>query len=111
MAVPARPTSGVPIETAWGQVAHDTAVAQDIQAGSISITLTAAASANGTVTFPRAFASPPTVVVAQAGGSSGYIVAVSGATTGQCVVTLGTRAGGTASATIPVTWIAYGPRA
>ena len=62
MAVPARPYSGNVVDVAWGQIAHDAAVAQDIQAGRLNFT-TAAGGGSLAVTFPRPFASAPAVVL------------------------------------------------
>ena len=63
MAVPARPVSGAPIDSAWGGVVHDAIVAQDIQHGKASVVLTAASEVGFTVTFARPFAAAPDVVV------------------------------------------------
>jgi hypothetical protein len=108
MAVPARPTSGVPIETAWGQVAHDTAVAMDIQSGTgTTPTGSGELSGNLVVTFPRPFASAP-IVVATAGNVHYAMSATATATQGTFAskrITQSTGAGTSFS------WIAYGPRA
>lgn len=111
MAVPARPTSGTPIESLWGQVAHDTAVAQDIQSGVVNVSINAAQSGNYALTFPRPFGGVPLVFVAQAANSNGYIVAVGTAWSTGVTITAGLRATGTGTATIAVNWLAIGPRA
>jgi hypothetical protein len=114
MAVPARPTSGVPIESAWGQIAHDTAVAMDIQTGTVTVSLTTA-TGSATVTFPRAFAGIPVVmaIVNHPGpsGSSAYFPLILNASTAQCVITLQEYQAAVRTTSIPVAWIAYGPRA
>ena len=61
MAVPARPVSGQPIETTWGDIAHDTAVAIDYQTGTATLPAAGAATSQVAVVFPRAFAAPPVV--------------------------------------------------
>jgi len=113
MAVPARPTSGVPIETAWGQVAHDTAVAMDIQSGIANATTGAAGAVSAvvTVTFPRPFASAPIVNVSpvNAGGIITAVLASAPTATSVGLACKRTDAGGAAG--IPLHWIAYGPRA
>lgn len=113
MAVPARPISGNPIDSAWGQVAHDTAVAQDIQAGTVNAQSGNPGSAQGpavAVVFARPFASPPAVVVAGSTSTAIYIANVTGITaTGFTIVVR--RSDGGAQTTAPVTWIAIGPRA
>jgi len=116
MAVPARPTSGVPIETAWGQVAHDAAVAMDIQAGYVDITVSSATIAAAAVTFARPFATIPTIVVAVGGATAG----TTGGNPWNAGFTQPTAAGFNmrmhnavaASVTnLRCHWIAYGPRA
>jgi len=112
MAVPARPTSGTPIETAWGQVAHDTAVAMDVQAGSATVTTTATVATDITITFPRPFASVPVVTCGAIGGNSilGALVSIPTAT--QCAIRVFKRDGSNlAAGSTVVQWMAYGPRA
>jgi hypothetical protein len=112
MAVPARPASGAPIDSAWGGVAHDTAVAQDIQAGSASVG-TGSAGAVGpgvVVTFPRPFAAPPTVVVSGSTTTALYIANAAGiSATGMTLFAARRDSGNTTTA--PVHWVAVGPRA
>jgi hypothetical protein len=114
MAVPARPTSGVPIETAWGQVAHDTAVAMDIQAGTVVVATTVAARNEVILTFPRPFAAPPTIV-ATAFGFQTTVANLTGTgtvTATQATICVMPNAGGSnAVGSVSVNWIAYGPRA
>ena len=114
MTVPNRPVSGAPIETAWGDVVHDTTVAQDIQAGSVVVSLVGGASSNdGTVTFPRPFGGVPIVVVGGVGGQTTLAALVSVPTATGCVVRAfkrdGTAFGSAGSLTVE--WLAYGPRA
>lgn len=115
MAVPARPTSGAPIESAWGDIVHDAIVAMDIQSGKAAATLpNAVLITNVAVTFPRPFAAPPIVVasVADAGTSSvNFNAGVTGITATGC--TLGVREvrETVTSQALSIGWIAYGPRA
>jgi hypothetical protein len=113
MAVPARPTSGTPIETAWGQVAHDTAVGMDVQSGVATVAVSGAVSGTATVTFPRPFASAPIVVCSLVSTSVAYVALVISAPTAT-QVGLGLThktAGTTFTDSRQVSWIAYGPRA
>ena len=111
MAVPARPTSGAPIDSTWGGIVHDTAAAQDIQSGTASVVASSASQASLTVTFARPFASAPVVLVTQAAGSAGWFAYAASITPTGLIANITTKAGTTASATIPVTWVAIGPRA
>jgi hypothetical protein len=108
LAVPTRPAPGIPIASDWGGVVHDSIVAQDVQAG------TASATGNTPVTFPRPFGGIPTVVVSMSGapgGSFRLIPRSNAATASGFVAYLYTGDNTTATATVPVSWIAYGPRA
>ena len=112
MAVPARPISGNPIDSAWGQVAHDMAVAQDVQSGSFTLTHTAANLSNQlAVVFPRPFAAPPMVVMASV--NFNYIATEAGnAATATGFTAQSKRVDGSApTGTVVVQWIAIGPRA
>jgi hypothetical protein len=112
MAVPTRPVAGAPIESAWGDVAHDTAVAQDLQVGSVVMAF-AASSLSGVVAvvFPRPFSSPPIVVVTGAGGPH-YTACITGAITTTGFSIQGRRGDGTnQTLNVTVEWLAYGPRA
>jgi hypothetical protein len=114
LAVPARPAPGVPIASDWGAVVHDSIVAQDVQAGTVSVVVTASATGNLPVTFPRPFASAPTVVVGIAnapGGSFRLIARANAVTASGFTAYLYTGDNTTASVTLLVSWIAYGPRA
>lgn len=59
----ARPVSGAPIETSWGQQAHD--AIEGIQYGNVNLGPfnTTTQSPAVVVTFPRPYATPPIVVV------------------------------------------------
>lgn len=107
MAVPTRPGSGAAIESAWGQVAHDTAVAMDLQAGLASIP----ASNTLTLTFPRPFASPPNVVATVAHGTRTYTVMLGAVTATTAILISSSMSSGVPGVAIPVQWMAYGPRA
>ena len=65
MALPAKPAAGAAIESAWGSIVHDAAVAIDIQSGYVDMAFANSAVGPTTlVTFPRPFAAPPVVVCA-----------------------------------------------
>jgi hypothetical protein len=111
MAVPARPVSGNVVDSAWGQVAHDTAVAQDVQAGTLSAVFSAASSVIVALVFPRPFASPPVVVAAGAANNATIIATVGGVTATGCNVIASNRDAASTTGTFAVAWMAYGPRA
>lgn len=112
MAVPSRPAAGAPIESAWGSVVHDAVVAMDLQAGNASVVVSASAAASIVVTFPRPFAAPPVVTTATGPlGTSLWVVTVLAVTATQVTLNATTKTGATASATVPMMWMAYGPRA
>lgn len=112
MAVPTKPVSGAAIETAWGAVAHDTAVAQDIQAGVAAIVQSAVARFDYALVFPRPFAAAPAVVAMCLGGSVTLVSGVALATTTGITLSLFKRDGtNLAAGTSTVYWIAIGPRA
>jgi hypothetical protein len=110
MAVPARPASGAPIDSAWGGIVHDAAVALDVQYGTVVTTHSSQqTSAIAQVTFPRPFAGPPVVVLGC--GNYNYSAALnpSPTATGFGVATY--RFSGAVSGTVPNQWVAIGPRA
>jgi hypothetical protein len=73
MAVPARPVSGEPVASAWGNVVHDTAVVLDVQTGYVDLSGTSVTIVGSAVTFARPFAagSVPAVITAVGGASAG----------------------------------------
>ena len=110
MAVPARPVSGNVVDSVWGQVAHDTAVAQDFQYGQTVVT-TAGSPAIGstTIVFPRPFATGSTPAVMMAGNGTGVdnmVTGVDNVTATGCRLNL--RANSAFGYT--VRWFAIGPR-
>jgi hypothetical protein len=113
MAVPNRPAAGGVVESAWGQIAHDTAVGQDIQSGSVSVTVSASTQGSAVVTFPRPFAATPVVVAtlgpSSAGSALAYFPQI--ASVSPTSVTLRLSGGASTTFTVPVAWIAIGPRA
>lgn len=118
MAVPTAPAAGEPIAEAWGDVVHDTVVAQDIQHGKATLTVTAAAETGLVVTFPRPFASAPDciVTIGEIGGSANrpMVAKVSSGsppTATNFQIVLQNVTGVATSLTIPVWWMAIGPRA
>ena len=115
MVVPARPTAGAPIDSTWGGVAHDTAVGQDIQTGSASVSLAGSSQGSVVVTFPRPFASSPAVsalTISPAGASLGLITQASAVSATAVTLRLATASGANLTAgPFSVSWIAIGPRA
>jgi hypothetical protein len=113
MAVPARPVSGAPIDSAWGGVAHDTAVALDYQTGLVSLTHTAAnLSAVVPVTFPRPFATGSVPIVILGSSFVHYMAAYMAGPTATGFSAQSRRTDGTTpTATIAFPWLAIGPRA
>lgn len=111
MAVPARPIAGAPLESAWGQVAHDAVVAQDIQTGIGQVTFVASQTQQVVVVFPRPFASPPTVMANITTANRLWNVGVAAVTTTQMVVTVGHVDNVSSNSVVGFTWLAYGPRA
>jgi len=111
MAVPTAPAAGEPIAEAWGDVVHDTAVAMDIQVGTVNVSLANAASGTATVTFPRPFASAPIVVASAAFVTVVHFAAVATITPTTFIAQLVRKDTTLQTTTQPVTWIAYGPRA
>jgi hypothetical protein len=114
MAVPARPVAGAVVESAWGQIAHDTAVAQDVQTGIVTVSLSAANQGSTVMTFPRPFAAAPVcvaIIVSTAGAALGLIVQLNVISATGATIRLSTASGSAATiANVPVHWIAYGPR-
>jgi hypothetical protein len=104
----ARPTSGVTIETAWGQQVHDWV--EGLQSGEVTITLGGANPFTGTavVTFPKAYQVPPALVVGARAASNMKLssMALNVTTTGFTAVMF--RDGGSAGAVAYATWIAVG---
>lgn len=115
MAVPTRPISGAPTETAWGQVAHDTAVAMDIQAGVFNVVLTNTNQGSTRMTFPRPFASAPVVVATcgphSSGAGTAYFAQIASADATGADLRLVHDNSTVGTVTLPVSWVAYGPRA
>jgi malic enzyme len=113
MAVPARPTSGTPIESLWGQVAHDSAVAQDIQSGTVTLTYVSSSTVTGAITFPRPFAAPPAVVIVGSGTVAiGCVAKVDSVTATQANIRVSdTQNVAHTSGSMVIQWIAIGPRA
>lgn len=115
MAVPTRPVAGAPIESAWGDVVHDTVVALDIQSGVTNVSLAAQSEASVAVVFARPFAAPPVLVLGmpEIGGTVQRPVTAkwnSKTATGfGCLVQTG--GGAITAGPFPVNWVAIGPRA
>jgi hypothetical protein len=112
MAVPAKPAGGAPIESAWGSIVHDEIVAMEIQSGVVNCVHTnSQLSAVVPVTFPHAFAAPPVLVLGC--DNYNYGAGLSGAVPTAAGFNVATwrYSGVQSAATVPVQWIAYGPRA
>jgi 3-oxoacyl-(acyl-carrier-protein) synthase len=105
-----RPASGAPIATAWGAEIHD--AIEGIQSGTASIVFAGGsnASADLTVTFPRAYAAPPAVVASPQVTSTAYVANIKAVTaTGFTLAMSHKDAGSNISAvTLPCHWIAIG---
>lgn len=112
MAVPTRPAGGAIVESSWGQVVHDTAVAQDIQAGTVNVSI-AGTQASVNVTFPRPFASNPAVaaVIGPQGAGPALSATVQVASLSPTVVSLRISNATSITYTLPVQWVAVGARA
>lgn len=115
MAVPIRPAGGAVVEAVWGDVVHDTIVANDLQAGSAIVSFAAGGSQGSTVvTFPRPFAAIPAVTAtlqSSGGASLPMITQITTITATAVTLRLAIASGTVASATsISVSWIAVGPR-
>lgn len=103
----ARPASGAPIETGWGDQMHD--AIEGVQAGTVTIpSVTNAVAVQVTVTFPRPFSANPTIVTA----SSTVGAWVGWQTLTPTSVVLTARRWDSATAiSVAAQWIAVGPLA
>lgn len=104
-----RPTSGAPVESAWGGQVHD--ALEGVQAGvSAAITLAGTSPFTGqvNVVFPRAYTAPPVLVVGAVSGSAINIRAMATAVTATGFTAVGYRDGGSAGATMTAHWVAVG---
>lgn len=111
MAIPARPTGGAPIESAWGDVVHDTVVAQDIQTGVASVVIASGQFAGQlVVTFPRPFAAAPVVVATIDSTGPSHLVSTTAVGPTAATVVIRHRSDGVSPATYLVRWVAIGPR-
>lgn len=100
-----RPASGAPIATAWGAEVHDQI--EGIQAGSAAVTFSGSTASNTVVvTFPRAYAAPPIVVVSLGVGAAAW--AVVSAVTATSVSLQGRAPSSIASGSFAVNWLAIG---
>ena len=103
-----KPTAGAPIDTAWGQQVHD--MLEGVQSGTVSTSLSSATVSGAVaITFPRAYATPPVVVVAPVAAGGLYHACLDAApTTTGALVRSAFRDNTAQTATIPVHWIAIG---
>jgi hypothetical protein len=108
--VATRPAAGQAIQTAWGQEVHD--AIESLQYGTASVVVSGASSGTVVVTFPRAYATAPLVLVTlQSVGSNTQAhtwIATAGATTTQVTIAAGRDDGTTFSGTLVVAWLALG---
>lgn len=103
----ARPIAGAPIETAWGDEIHDQL--EGLQAGTVPLTVTAVARYDYTLTFPRAYAAAPTVIVGVVGGNTNLVGLVGLPSTTQVVIGVFRRDGANLTAgSVTITWLAIG---
>lgn len=105
---PTRPADAAPVATDWGQAVHD--MLEGIQGGTITITSTTATTADGTVTFPRAYTAAPIVVIGVGGGNTYLAGLVSAPTTTQVTFRIFKRDGTafTNGTQVVIWWIAVG---
>ena len=101
--VAARPASGAPIESGWGQQMHD--AVEGVQAGAGTIPAIAGPVGTLVVTFPRAYAAPP-IVVASAVSSSGFWIIAVGAISATQVTLYSSRRDGSNVSAIVANWVA-----
>lgn len=102
------PQPGDEITSAWGiSVAEGM---NGIQSGTVTATVTATSRFDYTLTYPRAYASPPTVLITVAGGNT-YLGGLVTAPTGTSIVVGLFKRDGTAlpaGAAIMFQWLAIG---
>jgi hypothetical protein len=101
-----KPVAGAPIESAWGGQVHD--ALEGIQTGSVTglAALSGNSGSSHTLTFPRAYATPPVVMVMAE--SNGYNAsAVATVTTTTCTVRLYNPTA-TNQASLAYRWVAIG---
>lgn len=104
---PARPTSGTPIESSWGQQVHD--AIEGIQAGTTNAVFSSNNNVAVPVVFPRPYAVAPIVVATGDTAVSVAVVAkVAAVTTTGFTVQCQSTSGGSLSGTVKVGWIAIG---
>jgi hypothetical protein len=105
-----RPTSGAPIESAWGGQVHDQL--EGLQVGVANVVIANASNGTVVVVFPRAYAAPPRVFLTlQAVGSNSQAhawIASAGITATQATLAAGRDDATTFSATLVVAWLAIG---
>ena len=112
MTVPNRPAAGALVDSAWGQIVHDAAVALDVQTGHLTTHHAGAStSALVTVSFPRPFASSPVVLLSS--GNYNYVAGLNGVRSAPDRFSLATKRvdDSKPTADIEVDWLAIGPRA
>ena len=102
-----KPVSGAPIESGWGAEIHD--AIEGIQYGRNSVVFAAASDANLVITFPRAYASTPAVIVSLDAGVTRALVGKATAVGTSGFTFQGQHtSGGTASGSVNFSWIAIG---
>lgn len=110
MAVPARPVAGAPIETGWGQVAHDEVVKNEIKVGRTSVPQSGAKTATVAVVFNPVFASNPYVIATAEGTGGSYFALVSGISPSGFTIVVTHKMDTNVVNDVLVQWMAYGAR-
>lgn len=102
-----RPVSGESVATLWGQQVHD--AIEGLQAGSVTVNVSASAFGEATVTFPRAYASAP-ALICSVGNSQSAFYAQSPSQSATTAILRAVHRDGTSTTTsgIVVHWIAIG---
>lgn len=101
----ARPVSGAPIESAWGQQVHDQL--EGLQSGVATLAgITNTSTVTIAVTFPRPYVAPP--VIALITGSVVVHPAYSNLTATGVTLTARRTDGAAGATTQPIYWIAVG---
>jgi hypothetical protein len=112
MAVPTRPAAGGVVESAWGAIVHDTAVALDIQMGYVLVPNGSSGSVSPqvSVVFPRPFAGVPALMLTTV--NFNWFVGTNGNQPTATGFTMAVnRPGANSGQGCGVMWLAIGPRA
>jgi len=102
----ARPVSGAPIETAWGDAVHD--AIEGIQSGSVVVPVSANGSGDLVVVFPRPFAAAPTVVASINSTTAVWFCNAVSISATQCTIRVVHREFSTSTTNLAASWAAMG---